>query len=331
MQPKSTDTPEPQPTPRPKTGAACQLPPPTFGTRVNAVSAATKSGFRRYPREILGSIRRAIVTESYNPVVLTHDPLIAAPLAASWLGHASILIHHAGKTILTDPVFSHRIGVNLGVYTLGVQRRLPSVDIRSLPPIDLILLSHAHFDHLDRPTLRSLSNPATTIVTARNTTPLIPSGFGRIIELDWGASVRLDSLTIHAIPTRHWGARTIWDRHRGHNAYLLEDSNHKVLFAGDTALSDTFRGVGGTDLSIFGIGAYDPWIAKHASPEQVWEMNADAGGKFLLPMHHSTFELSDEPFEEPLQRLIAAAGNDQHRIIGRDFASIWTMPSVSQD
>jgi len=285
-----------------------------------------RSGFRRYPREIMGSIRRAIASHALEPAIVRHESLLASPLAASWLGHASILIRHAGKTILTDPVFSHRIGVNVGVYTFGVERRLPSIDAKALPPIDLVLLSHAHFDHLDRPTLRALANPNTIVVTAGNTTALIPKGFGRIIELSWGKSVRLDTLTIHAVPTRHWGARTIWDRHRGHNAYLLEDSNHKVLFAGDTALSEGFRGIGGADLSIFGIGAYDPWIAKHASPEQVWEMNADAGGKFLMPMHHSTFELSDEPVGEPLERLLKIAGGEEHRVIGRDFASVWTMP-----
>lgn len=322
------------PSHRPAASAPTPLPPlPTAGQEPaqpkvisTAAMAMARSGFRRYPREIMGSIRRAIAAHAVEPMLVAHEPLLASPLAASWLGHASILIRHAGKTILTDPVFSQRIGVNVGIYTFGVQRRLPTINLAALPPIDLILLSHAHFDHLDRPTLRALANPNTTIVTARNTTPLIPKGFGPIIELDWGKSVRLETLTIHAVPTRHWGARTIWDRHRGHNAYLLEDANHKVLFAGDTALSDTFRGIGGTDLSIFGIGAYDPWIAKHASPEQVWEMNDDAGGKFLMPMHHSTFELSDEPFGEPLERLLRIAGDHQDRVIGRDFASIWTKP-----
>ncbi len=293
--------------------------------RFKTVSAVARSGLRRYPKEILGSIRRAIASKTFDPVVLAPDALPASGLGASWLGHASVLIRHGGKTVLTDPVFSHRIGVNLGVYTFGVERRLPPVDVRTLPPIDVVLLSHAHFDHLDRPTLRRLVNERTTVVTARNTAGLVPRGFGRVIELPWGASAEVDGLRVHAIPTRHWGARTVWDRHRGHNAYLLEDSGHRVLFAGDTALSETFRTVGGADLSIFGIGAYDPWIANHASPEQVWAMNAEAGGRFLMPMHHSTFELSDEPPEEPLARLIAAAGDEHHRIVGRTFGSVWTL------
>lgn len=287
-------------------------------------SRVARSGFRRYPTQLAESVSRRNADHASFPLVLPSEP--QAELHAAWLGHASVLLRINGAWVLTDPVFSRRIGVNLGPLTLGVARRAPLPVIESLPPIDLILVSHAHFDHLDRPTLARLANPRTTVVTAANTRSLIPAGFGAVHELPWRGRLNLPMMSLSALEPAHWGARTVWDRHRGYNAYVLEAPRSRVLFAGDTAITPAFRTVNGTDLSIFGIGAYDPWITKHASPEQVWTMHGEAGGRFLLPMHHSTFELSDEPFEEPMQRLLAAAGDQSHRIVGRELGSFWSMP-----
>lgn len=287
--------------------------------RLGLAARVARSGLRRYPSELTGAIRGGKGAEGYVDLRLPETDL--PTLGAAWLGHASVLLRVGGMWVLTDPVFSERIGVKLGPVTLGVARRAPLIAPESLPALDLIVVSHAHFDHLDRPTLARLANERTTVVTARHTRGLIPRGFGRVIELPWNDSVSVGPLRIGAFAPSHWGARAVWDRHRGYNAYTIDAGDSRVLFAGDTAHTPAFRRVQGADLTIFGIGAYDPWITKHASPEQVWQMHTDAGGDFLLPMHHSTFELSDEPFEEPMIRLLAAAGERADRVVGRELGA----------
>ncbi len=322
--------------------------------------ALARSRLRRYPAQLIDSILRGSASPStpntpaassslpadailldparatqpapHLPPTFDHS-LARGPLSAAWLGHASTLLRIADRWVLTDPVFSERIGVSLGALTLGVARQGPTFDPAHLPHIDLILLSHAHFDHLDKPTLRRLASPSTRVVTAANTKRLIPDGFGDVRELHWGQELRIGPLLLRALRPEHWGARTAWDTHRGYNAYVLEadaarQHRARVLFAGDTAHSEVFQSLaqaGGVDLSIFGIGAYDPWIAKHATPEQVWAMHTAAGGRHLLPMHHSTFELSDEPMDEPMRRLLAAAGQSESSIVARQLGEMWSM------
>ena len=232
------------------------------------------------------------------------------PLAAAWLGHATVLLRIDGMTVLTDPVFSNRVGLGLGLMTGGPRRLIaPALTVKQLPPIDLILISHAHFDHLDRPTLVKLPKN-TQVITAHHTSDLIRDlGFGNITELNWTDSTQVGNLKITAREVRHWGARTFYDKHRGFNAYLLETANHRVLYGGDTAFHEHFRDLSNIDLAILGIGAYNPYIAAHATPEQAVEMADHAGAKFILPMHHSTFRLSHEPVHEPMERMLAAAGD----------------------
>ena len=124
---------------------------------------------------------------------------------------------------------------------------------------------------------------------------------------------------------KHWGARTFHDQHRGFNAYLLESPTHRVLYGGDTAYQELFKDAGPVDLSILGIGAYDPYIAAHATPEQALAMADHANAKFILPMHHSTFRLSHEPLHEPIERLIAAAGDRADRIVIREVGQQWVL------
>ena len=251
------------------------------------------------------------------------------PVAAAWLGHATILFRLAGRWILTDPVFSRRIGPRIGRRTYGVSRHTPTpIEPTNLPHIDLILLSHAHFDHLDRPSLDRLATEHTKVITASKTADLIPQGFGAVHEIGPGESWKTQGLRVTAVEPDHWGSRFALDRWRGCNAYLLECDEGKYFFAGDTALTRNFEKVGEDfgpiDLSVFGIGAYDPWEHAHATPEQAWRMSADMGSQRLLPMHHSTFELSDEPADEPLRRLFEAAGEDARTIITPDQGELWT-------
>lgn len=251
-----------------------------------------------------------------------------ASLAAAWLGHATTLLRVGGMTILTDPVMSNRIGVGLGIITAGPLRlAAPALSIEQLPRIDLILLSHAHFDHLDRPTLTRLAKKTPVITASANADLVRDLGFRRVRELRWGESVELDSVRIEAVPVRHWGARTFNDIHRGYNGYLVEARSGRggrVLFGGDTAYQESFAEVGRVDLAVLGIGGYNPYVAAHATPEQAWAMAGDLMADAVFPMHHSTFRLSHEPAAEPMERLMNAAGNDADRIIIRAVGDEWT-------
>jgi L-ascorbate metabolism protein UlaG (beta-lactamase superfamily) len=248
-------------------------------------------------------------------------------LAAAWIGHATVLLRIGGRTILTDPVFSTRIGVGLGLVTAGPRRlQRPAISLANLPPIDLILISHAHFDHLDRPTLARLPR-RTPVITAVHTKDLLTDlGFANVRELPWHNAIEVAGLHIRAIPTEHWGARTFHDRHRTYNAYLLQDNaRHTVLFGGDTAFTHAFDGLGPIDLAILGIGAYDPYVAAHCTPEQAWAIARAIPTRHLLPMHHSTFRLSHEPTAEPLARLLSAAGKDAGKILVREVGQMWSL------
>ena len=305
------------------------------GERLRFSAAATRSILRRYPKAIASGFRRrggsgrgASADFEGSPewaaakAALTEQLSILreSTLAACWLGHATCLLSVGGRTVLTDPVFSHRIGVNLGPMTIGKPRLMPiPLHADAMPPIDLILISHAHFDHLDRPTLKALASPATAVVTARGTRRLIPKGFANVVEMDWEESRTFHGLRVQTHRPTHWGARVAVDRRRRFNAYSVHtssDDGPDVFYAGDTALTTAFDGIGPFDLAIFGIGAYDPWIHAHATPEQVWTMFRALPAAALLPVHHSTFELSDEPITEPLERLHAAAENDADAAAG---------------
>jgi L-ascorbate metabolism protein UlaG (beta-lactamase superfamily) len=247
---------------------------------------------------------------------------------AAWIGHSTVLIRVDGFTILTDPVFSTRIGIQAGPFTIGMKRLVaPALQTIQLPTPDLILLSHAHMDHLDRPSLRALENRATTVITAAGTSDLLRvKRYRAVHELKWGEARQTGAANVRAFEVKHWGARTRTDVHRGYNGYLIEAGKYRIVFGGDTAYTDLFRKVRSSrsvDLAIMPIGAYDPWIHAHCTPEQALAMADAAGADFLLPVHHRTFKLSNEPYDEPIERLLQASGAAQHRIpireIGEEF------------
>jgi L-ascorbate metabolism protein UlaG (beta-lactamase superfamily) len=249
-------------------------------------------------------------------------------LFAAWLGHSTVLLKIDGFTILTDPVFGPKIGVALGPVTVGFKRLVePAIRPRRLPRIDLLLLSHAHMDHLDRPSLRRLEDQGTVVVTARHTADLIRAPkYAEVYEFGWGDRLRIGPVLCRAFEVRHWGARIRHDHYRGYNGYLLETDRYRVVFAGDTAFTPVFRKLRARrpiDLMIMPIGAYDPYIRNHCTPEQALMMADAAGTDALLPVHHQTFNLSREPLREPIERLLVAARNDTGRIalteIGGEF------------
>lgn len=243
---------------------------------------------------------------------------------AAWIGHSTVLLRVDGFTILTDPVFSTRIGINLGPFTLGLKRLVhPALLMPELSAPDLILLSHAHMDHLDRPSLRMLEKLGTTVVTAAGTSDLLRvKRYKAVRELRWDEVCQVGPARVRAFEVKHWGARTRTDVHRGYNGYLIEAGRYRIVFGGDTAYTEGFRKIRSSrpvDLAIMPIGAYDPWIDAHCNPEQAMAMANHAGAEFVLPVHHRTFKLSNEPYGEPIERLLAAAGSSEDRIAVREI------------
>jgi L-ascorbate metabolism protein UlaG (beta-lactamase superfamily) len=284
---------------------------------------------RRYARSAVVNRRSAA------PPVLPapHHPHPAAwpddRLTVSWLGHATVLLNFHGTWLVTDPALEQRIGIGRGCAKLGPRRLVqPALGARELPPLDAVLLSHAHMDHTDLGTLARL--PRNTHVVVQPGNRDLVRRFRMVDELAWGDSAEIGDLRLESVEVRHWGARMITDRHRGYGGYLLQKAGLMVLFAGDTAYTDALtrlRQRGPIDLAILPIGAYDPWIANHASPEQAWLMFKRLGATYVLPVHHSTFRLSREPVDEPIRRFLAVAGEERWRVVATDVGATWSIPS----
>ncbi|MCU0245326.1 MAG: MBL fold metallo-hydrolase [Bryobacter sp.] len=292
------------------------------GAGVAGVAAAGVLAYRAVPtfwRQFAADLKREILPPRRRP-----DPRKwpDTGLHAAWLGHATVLVKMDGYTLITDPVLFDRCGLDLRVATLGLKRLVaPALEVEALPHVDLVLLSHAHMDHLDTPTLRALASRSREVVTAHATSDLIDvPAWKNVRELAWNEEAQVGPLRIRAIPVRHWGARMRRDDWRGYNGYVIESGRRRVLFAGDTAETDTFRALRTRrdfDLALMPIGAYNPWIRVHCNPEQAWRMAEDAGAPRVMPIHHQTFPLSREPFHEPIERMLACARGDEARVAAR--------------
>ncbi|MGH9659830.1 MAG: MBL fold metallo-hydrolase [Bryobacteraceae bacterium] len=241
-------------------------------------------------------------------------------LYGAWLGHSTVLLKIDGVTVITDPALGEKIGPSAGPLVIGLKRlRAPALAVRELPKVDVILLSHAHFDHFDLPTLRKLESKATTVITAPKTSDLLRiDRYGSVREVGWGERTRAGPLEVRGLEVNHWGARIRRDTWRGYGGYLLECGRYRVLFGGDTAWTTSFaslRGARSVDLALMPIGAYNPWIRAHCTPEQAWKMGEHARADRFVPIHHQTFDLSSEPVLEPIGRFREAAGREAGRII----------------
>jgi Predicted Zn-dependent hydrolases of the beta-lactamase fold len=249
-------------------------------------------------------------------------------LTVAWLGHATVLINFYGTWLLTDPALRTHVGVSVAGMTFGPRRLVqPALSIKELPPLDAVLVSHAHMDHCDLGTLKRLPR-RTHAVVQRNNQDLVRR-FREVSSLAWGDAVETNGARIEAIEVNHWGARKLTDSHRGYGGFLITKQGRALVFGGDTAYTKAFarlRQRVKIDLAMLPIGAYDPYVYAHANPEQAWAMRREMGAKYILPMHHKTFRLSREPVNEPITRLRAAAGDEEWRIALGEIGETWTMP-----
>lgn len=241
----------------------------------------------------------------------THIPRLAGnnELGVTFIGHASFFVQIGGRSVLIDPNFARWL------FVLKRLRR-PGLRVRDLPPIDLVLVTHAHFDHLHRPSLRAIvqnnlrtSGVAPAIIVPTHVSDLVADlGFSEIIELDWWKTSCDGDLSVTHVPSRHWGARILKDSHRGYGGYVLQTGKHSVYHAGDTAYFAGFREIGrrlSPELALLPIGAYNPpqFRNVHANPADATRAFLDLKARWMVPMHYGTFRLSHEPIDEPLQLL----------------------------
>ena len=293
--------------------------------------SSSKQRAARWARRLAVEARRKIEPAPAKPQPGTWSD---NKITLAWVGHSTVLLNFYGIRILTDPTLGNRVGISLGLGTVGPKRFIaPALTIRELPPIDVLLLSHAHMDHMDLPTLGGFPR-STFTVTAKETTDLLASaGLKQVTELGWNERTRFQSakgdLQIEAVEVKHWGQRWPSERPRGYNGYLLRREDQTILFGGDTAFTPavgTLKSRGPYKLAIMPIGAYRPWIRNHCTPEQALEMADAAGAQYLVPVHHQTFRLSDEPMSEPIERLESALAHERGRLAIRRIGETFECP-----
>jgi L-ascorbate metabolism protein UlaG (beta-lactamase superfamily) len=264
---------------------------------------------RQRARQFSKLVKRSVTEERAGTI---HRPVLARN---GDLGLTSgFFLQMGGKNILIDPNFARWL-------FLLKRLRNPGVLIGELPPIDYVLVTHAHFDHLNRPSLRRIAR-MTRRAAGRTPTLVVPRhvadvvrflGFNNVVELDWWDECHdQNGLTITHVPARHWGARMIRDTYRGFGGYVLRHGNHSIYHAGDTAYFNGFKEIGRRlkpEIALLPIGAYHPESFRnvHTSPEDAMQGFLDLGSRWMVPMHYGTFRLSHEPMDEPTERLRAAA------------------------
>jgi L-ascorbate metabolism protein UlaG (beta-lactamase superfamily) len=241
---------------------------------------------------------------------------------ATWLGHSTVLLELDGRRVLTDPVFGKRVSP-IGI--IGPRRFHPvPAELAELPPLDLVLLSHDHFDHLCKSTMTALARTNVPVVTALGVgAHLERFGFApeRITELDWHESIELGGLRLTATPAQHFSGRAIGARNKTLWAsWVIQSERRKVFFSGDTGLTPAFEAIGRAhgpfDLVMLEIGAYHPsWGTIHLGPENALEVFRMLGGGTLLPVHWGTFSLGFHAWNDPGETLVELAGPRGARIL----------------
>lgn len=260
-------------------------------------------------------------------------------LTLAWIGHSTVLINFFGKWIVTDPVLFDNIGLYFLGNTIGPQRVTPpALSIDEFPKPDIILLSHAHMDHMDYQTLKHFAEKypdEIEVITAYLTKDVIVDlPWKSISIMDWNNERTLQDIRFHALEVKHFGWRFPWERDRSrgyfkdgrsYNAYIIEYNGKKILFGGDTAMTDKLQTAKNenVDIALMPIGAYNPWKRNHCNPEEALQMAAEINAKYFIPIHTKTFRQGVEPFNEPIDRLKKSAANYPVKIgleeIGQTF------------
>ncbi|MFS2225564.1 MBL fold metallo-hydrolase [Pantoea sp. B65] len=242
-----------------------------------------------------------------------------------WLGHACLMLRINQRYTLIDPALSHRASP-LSFY--GPKRKTPTpLDIATLPALDTVLVSHNHYDHLDRPTIKKILRrfPDVQFIVPLGLKPwFVQQGARHIIQLDWWEAAPLTGMTVHAVPARHWSMRSLKDRNRSlWCGWTINAGNLSFWFTGDSGYSENLldipRRLGPFNVAALPVGAYAPkWFmqGQHMDPEQAVSLHRDLGCPLSIPIHWGVFELADESLDAPpleLAQSMQAAGLEQRR------------------
>jgi L-ascorbate metabolism protein UlaG (beta-lactamase superfamily) len=294
--------------------------------------STSSSWAARFLRQRVEEIGREIPAAPHTPAPATWSD---NAVTLSWLGHATVLVNVFGVSLLTDPTLYRRIGVDLGLGTLGPLRLVEcALTPDALPEIDLVLVSHAHFDHLDTPSLAAVrGRPAA--VMGPGTSDLLPRRkYSSVREMRWGEASTISTprgdILVRAIEVKHWGARIRRDTWRGYTGWVVEREGRRLLIGGDTATTPAFgnhRRWGPYDAAVMPIGAYDPWIHNHCTPEQAVRMADAANARVIVPVHHQSFRLSNEPFMEPIERIQEALLHERDRLAITEIGQTIVIPA----
>jgi len=250
--------------------------------------------------------------------------------SVTWVGHATFAVHDRGDVFLTDPHFSARALVPKRVVE-------PGIPIESVPRDAFAVVSHNHYDHLDEWTVDNLPDTLHWFVPLGLAKWFRERGRERVVELDWWESYSHGRFTITCLPAQHW-SRRFW---QGTNAtlwcaWLVDSGDYRYFFAGDTGYFHGFSEYGrrfeGIDVAMLPIGAYAPrWFMRwqHMDPAEAYRAFLDLGARYLLPMHWGTFDLTDEPVDEPpreLERVLGAESADKDRVRTLAVGERWKIP-----
>ncbi len=246
----------------------------------------------------------------------------------TWVGHSTLLVQLDGVNLLTDPQWSERASP---VGFAGPRRLVPpGISFEALPPIHVVVISHDHFDHLDRPTVQRLAatHRPRFFVPLGMKAWFLDNGITEVEELDWWESRVERGLTFTCLPVQHWSQRSPWDLNRRLWAgWAVAGPNRRFFFAGDTAYYDAFKEIGDRlgpfDLTAVAIGAYLPariMKVTHTTPEESLRIFTDVRGVRFVAIHWGTFDLGDEPIDEPPRRLMTAAER-----LGLNGDTVWVL------
>lgn len=282
--------------------------------------------------------KNPLPVQTINPAMFQQNP---DDLRITWLGHSSMMIETVGYKILTDPVFSERASP---FKWIGPKRFHPApVSIDDLPEIDVIVISHDHYDHLDYQSIKELAPKTKKFV--------VPLGVGehliewgisdkKIIERDWWQQARIDgNLSLIATPAQHFSGRGLLNRNTTlWSSWVIKNEKHRIYFSGDTGMFDEFKKIGDKygpfDATLLHVGAYsENWPAVHMTPEEAVQAHKDLKGKFFIPIHWGTFSLAFHGWDEPAERLMKSAISEKLKyaipLPGQTISQFITSPIIT--
>ncbi|HSI83273.1 MAG: MBL fold metallo-hydrolase [Candidatus Methylacidiphilales bacterium] len=275
----------------------------------------TKWTDRNFVTEVLiPSFFKKKAGESRKP---TFPTLKEGELAVTWIGHASFLLQTGPSSSSGSAGFNIIIDPNWANWLVVIRRlRRAGFDIEDLPTIDLVLVTHAHFDHLNRRSLRRIAARQPIVVPHGVGNLVHDLGFERVHELRWWEDMTFRKFKITFTPAKHWGARTITDKHRGYGGFVIETPcGRRIYHCGDSAYFEGFKEIGTRlkpEIALMPIGAYEPPSGRdvHMGPEEALKAFQELGATHFIPMHFGTYPLSYEPMDEPAERLLMAGSKE---------------------